>query len=427
MHEEGGIKTVNRVMLVSAARTPLGAFCGRLESLPEQQLGAAAMGETVRRAGIDPALIDEVIAGIAKQTSRPSNGGRHAMLLARLPEKIPAYTVQRQSASGLQAVANGYWAIRCGDAEVILAGGMESMSQIPFEIRNARYDFTGKNRQISDAIPDQETGAQPEERYGKLTTVQEDWKRKGIYEILNQLYSEIWVYGNKKFYDPIQEYAIPKRISEKMLFTGYIPRKVPDKKAVRQIRKEQGLAQDEKLVVVTTGGGGDGFAVMDTYLSMLESTLSPLPFKSVLITGPFMADRETKKVIERARRLGVRTYQFCRVMEKMLASADLVVSMGGYNTVCEILSQGTPALIIPREVPRKEQLIRAQVLYNHHLVDYIPWHSFSPINLQERVLAILERPEPYRDAISRFKLTGYEIMRRRLEAFLKKRPAKDRT
>lgn len=172
MHEEGGIKTVNRVMLVSAARTPLGAFCGRLESLPEQQLGAAAMGETVRRAGIDPALIDEVIAGIAKQTSRPSNGGRHAMLLARLPEKIPAYTVQRQSASGLQAVANGYWAIRCGDAEVILAGGMESMSQIPFEIRNARYDFTGKNRQISDAIPDQETGAQPEERYGKLTTAQ---------------------------------------------------------------------------------------------------------------------------------------------------------------------------------------------------------------------------------------------------------------
>ena len=255
-------------------------------------------------------------------------------------------------------------------------------------------------------------------------TVQEDWKRKGIYEILNELYGEIWVYGNQKFYDPIQEYAIPKRISEKMLFTGYIPRKVPDKKAVRQLRKEQGLATDEKLVVVTTGGGGDGFAVMDTYLTMLESASSCLPFKSVLITGPFMADRETKEVIERARRLGIRTYQFCRVMEKMLAAADLVVSMGGYNTVCEILSQGTPALIIPREVPRKEQLIRAQVLYNHKLVDYIPWHSFSPVMLRNRVLAILERPEPYRDAISRFELTGYEIMRCRLEAFLNKESQK---
>jgi predicted glycosyltransferase len=257
-------------------------------------------------------------------------------------------------------------------------------------------------------------------------TVQEDWKRKGVYEILHQLYSEIWVYGNQSFYDPIREYAIPGRISEKMLFTGYIPRKIPGKKATKQLRKEQGLVNDEKLVVVTTGGGGDGFAVMDTYLSMLESASSSLPFKSVLITGPFMAEQETKEVIERARRLGVRTYQFCRIMEKMLAAADLVVSMGGYNTVCEILSQGTPALIIPREVPRKEQLIRAQVLYHHKLVDYIPWNSFSPVTLRERILAILERPEPYRDVISRFELTGYEIMRRRLDAFLNNDPQKDR-
>ena len=158
---------MNRVMVVSAARTPLGAFCGQLESLSEQQLAAAAMLEAVRRAGVEPGLIDEVIVGIAKQTSRPSNGGRHAMLLARLPEKIPAYTVQRQSASGLQAVANGYWAIRCGDARVVLAGGAESMSQIPFEIRDSRYVL---GCGIVDAIPAQETGAQPVERYGPLTT-----------------------------------------------------------------------------------------------------------------------------------------------------------------------------------------------------------------------------------------------------------------
>ena len=163
---------MNQVMVVSAARTPLGGFCGRLEGLSEQQLGAAAMLEAVRRAGIEPSMIDEVIVGIAKQTSKPSNGGRHAMLLARLPENIPAYTVQRQSASGLQAVANGVWVIRCGDAGVILAGGTESTSQIPFEIRNARYDFTGKGRDIIDAIDAQETGAQPVERYGILTASQ---------------------------------------------------------------------------------------------------------------------------------------------------------------------------------------------------------------------------------------------------------------
>ena len=161
---------MNHVIVASVVRTPLGAFCGQLESLSEQQLGAAAMQEVVRRAGAPAEKIDEVIVGIAKQTSRPSNGGRHAMLLAHLSELIPAYTVQRQSASGLQAVANGYWAIRCGDAGMVLAGGMESMSQIPFEIRDARYAFDGKRREIIDAIPAQEAGAQPAARYGLVTT-----------------------------------------------------------------------------------------------------------------------------------------------------------------------------------------------------------------------------------------------------------------
>lgn len=163
---------MTKVLVASAVRTPVGAFCGKLSGLSEQQLGAAAMSEAVRRAGIEPSYIDEVIAGIAKQTSKPSNGARHALLLARLPDNIPAYTVQRQSASGLQAIVNGSWAIRSGEAAVVLAGGMESMSQIPFEIRNARYDFTGSRREIIDAIDAQATGAQPVESYGLLTSVE---------------------------------------------------------------------------------------------------------------------------------------------------------------------------------------------------------------------------------------------------------------
>lgn len=163
---------MDQVIVASAVRTPLGAFCGQLEGVSEQQLAAAAMREAVARAGMPAEKIDEVIVGIAKQTSRPSNGGRHAMLLARLPEQVPAYTVQRQSASGLQAVVNGYWAIRCGDAGVILAGGAESMSRIPFEIRDARYAFDAKRREILDAIPAQEAGAQPASRYGLVTAAQ---------------------------------------------------------------------------------------------------------------------------------------------------------------------------------------------------------------------------------------------------------------
>jgi predicted glycosyltransferase len=252
-------------------------------------------------------------------------------------------------------------------------------------------------------------------------TVRKDWREKGVYKILDELYSEIWIYGNQEFYDPVSEYAISDAVKSKMHFTGYIPRKIPSKEAVKNIKKENGLAEDEKLVVVTTGGGGDGFAVMDNYLSMLESA-DHIPFKSILITGPFMPKQKRKKVFKRARRLGVRTYHFYRQMEKIFAAADIVVSMGGYNTLCEILSQGTLSLVIPRETPRKEQLIRAQAFQRQNLVDYVRWGDFAPEILLQKLLAILEKPQLYLEAISRFRLTGIETMQKRLQEFRCKKP-----
>jgi predicted glycosyltransferase len=248
-------------------------------------------------------------------------------------------------------------------------------------------------------------------------SVKRDWQQKGVYEILDELYSEIWVYGIRKFYDPVQEYAISEAINRKLHFTGYIPRKVSDDKAVRQIKKEQRLNKNDKLVLVTIGGGGDGYNVMDTFLTMLESEMSSPPFKSVLITGPFMPRKKRMEIFDRARRLGVRTYRFYRKMEKIQAAADLVICMGGYNTICEVLSQGTVSLIIPRETPRKEQLIRAQVLHSQKLSDYIRWNDLSSQILRNKVLSLLEAPEPYQEAISRFRLTGIETMRRRLQLF----------
>ena len=252
-------------------------------------------------------------------------------------------------------------------------------------------------------------------------TVKKDWKRKRVYEHLEMLYSEIWIYGNRKFYDPIAEYDISESVSRKMHFTGYIPRKIPSKEAVRAVKKEHGLKDGEKLVVVTTGGGGDGFRVMDTYLAMLESLSQTPPFKSVLITGPFMPKQLRKDVFKRARRMGVRTYHFYRQMEKIFAAADIVVSMGGYNTLCEILGQGTTCLVIPRETPRQEQIIRARSFHRQGLVEYIPWADYAPDLLRDKILYLLENPEPYREAISRFKFTGIETMQRRLVNFRCKR------
>jgi predicted glycosyltransferase len=104
-------------------------------------------------------------------------------------------------------------------------------------------------------------------------------------------------------------------------------------------------------------------------------------------------------------------------MEKIFAAADIVVSMGGYNTLCEILGQGTISLVIPRETPRREQIIRARAFARQNLVDYIPWGEFNSELLKQKLFALLENPEPYHGAISQFRLTGIETMKRRLHEF----------
>ena len=246
--------------------------------------------------------------------------------------------------------------------------------------------------------------------------VRKDWSQKGVYEALDQLYSEIWVYGHQNFYDPIREYAIPSTTRSKIHFTGYIPRKIIRPKEAARIRREFRVQADEKLVVVTTGGGGDGFAVMDNFLSMVESAKGQVPFKGVMVTGPFMPKKQRQALHGRARRQGIKFFYFYRKMEKLIAAADLVVSMGGYNTLCEILSQQRITLVIPRETPRREQLIRAQAFHRQKLVDYIPWSRLDPRTLNDRIRNLLDHPEPYRTAVKKFQLTGIDTMCQRLGA-----------
>jgi acetyl-CoA C-acetyltransferase len=130
--------------------------------MSEVRLSSLSISEVIHKANIDPYLIDEVIIGNAKQTSIPSNMARYAMLEAELPAEIPAYTVQRHSASGLQAIVNGYYNIKSEQANVILAGGAESTSMIPREIQNARFSFNDETEFVMNPIAEQIAEAQPE-------------------------------------------------------------------------------------------------------------------------------------------------------------------------------------------------------------------------------------------------------------------------
>ncbi len=246
-------------------------------------------------------------------------------------------------------------------------------------------------------------------------TIQE-WEEKSIYEAMREYYDEIWVYGRQDFYDPIREYRIPQEVASRIHFTGYIPRKVPSVEDIRSTRSELGLHNDEKLILVTIGGGGDGHPVVRTFLKAFDPKEGGVPAKTrvVIVTGPFISSRDYQEILRLSNSLGFRTLKFHRFMESLIGAAQVVVSMGGYNTVCEIVSQAKPFLILPRTVPREEQLIRAQVLCSQGFCDYLHPDEVTPQNLRDRVLALLRNGSSFRKRMASFPFTGLDVIRQRI-------------
>ena len=249
------------------------------------------------------------------------------------------------------------------------------------------------------------------------SVVCKDWSAKDVYRYLEELYDEIWVYGNREIYNPIVEYKIPPILESKICFTGYIPRKQWPPGVRKKIRKRYRILDEDIFILVTAGGGGDGCELLEHYLSMHDFFPTSLPFKSLMITGPFMPKTSRERLKEKAKRFGIKSQPFHPQMEQLIAAADLVVSMGGYNTICEILSQQTPALIIPRETPRKEQLIRAEKLTAQGLIDFLPWKEVSAQLLRDKIVTILGKSELYKKKMADFQLSGLDTMRERIEHF----------
>lgn len=245
--------------------------------------------------------------------------------------------------------------------------------------------------------------------------IQEDWQSKNVYSYLEKLYDEIWIYGDRNVYDPVEMYKIPESLHKKIKFTGYIPRKQLPAKTKATVRKRYRILDDDPFILVTTGGGGDGYEVLEHYISMHDYYPTSLPFKSIIITGPFMPKKKREQLKKRAKRFGIKTLPFHPRLEELIAAAELVISMGGYNTICEILTQQTPSLIIPRQTPRKEQLIRAQRLKREGLLDFIPWTEVTPQLFREKIISMLNNQKQYIDTIKAFKLTGLDIMTTRLK------------
>jgi len=197
--------------------------------------------------------------------------------------------------------------------------------------------------------------------------IQGQWRELGVYDALEQLYDGIAVYGSAALYDVAEAYDIPAAVQPKLHYCGYVVRDPPalDRDAVRQ---QLGLPPGGPLIVATVGSGSDGYPVLEAAQAAVERLGAQVPgLHAVMVTGPFMP-AEQQAVLQ------ARATATCRVVsqaDNFTLMADAVVSMGGYNSVCEALAVARPLVIVPRATHKVEQQIRAETLAARGLARWV--------------------------------------------------------
>ncbi len=217
------------------------------------------------------------------------------------------------------------------------------------------------------------------------------WQRLGVYDVLDELYDEIWVAGCRAVFDPVQLYEFPARVAAKVRFCGYVVRSDAETD-LAALRRELRLT-DRPLVVASCGGGGDGATLLETFVEAVRPLLAG-GLQAAVFLGPDMppAQRRELKRLLLPLSAHVATYDFRPDLVAFLRLASVSVSMAGYNTMCETLALGTPALVVPRTTPRLEQVLRARAFEGHGLARVIPPDQLTPEALRRALQEVLAMP-----------------------------------
>ncbi len=213
------------------------------------------------------------------------------------------------------------------------------------------------------------------------------WEKNKYYDLIEKFYDSILVVGAREIFDLGMEYRFPSSCLDKLNYCGYL-RREKGVKSKKDIQKELDIDK-EKLVLVTPGGGEDGFNLIKVYLQGLQD-LNPEPdFKSLVIHGPEMSNENQKEIRKLASQLpSVCLKEYTDDMMAYMSAADLVLSMGGYNTICEILSLKKRAIVVPRVIPVVEQWIRARRMARRGLFRFI-----HPENVASKSILALVQEE----------------------------------
>jgi predicted glycosyltransferase len=216
------------------------------------------------------------------------------------------------------------------------------------------------------------------------------WRKNGCFEAIEAYYDQVLVVGEPDIFDLRREYAFPPFAAAKVSFCGYIGRQ-PGRRARADVRRELGVRDGEPLVLVTPGGGEDGHALVDACLAGLAALPAGRRPRTHIVCGPEMGEAARASVHRAAASIVQASVQdFSDDMMSLMGAADVAVAMGGYNTVCELLTLGRRAVLVPRVKPGVEQLIRAQRMSAAGLVRMVHPEQLSPGALMDAVHAELD-------------------------------------
>ncbi len=243
------------------------------------------------------------------------------------------------------------------------------------------------------------------------------WEKSGYHEAIRAHYDQVAIVGTEDVFDAVTEYRFPEATADRVRYCGYIKRPAPARTR-DQVRAELGFGA-EPMVLVTAGGGADGYAMMKTYLQGLAARGPGKPFRTLLISGPEMSPAQRQEIIGLAERCpGVTVKEFDRDMIGSMNAADVVIAMGGYNTVCELLTLRKKSIIVPRVRPVQEQWIRAERMQAMGLLRALHPDQLTPESLIAAVDEELGRDNVRSHALYNFAMDGLPRIGRLIQELL---------
>ena len=302
---------MREVVIASAVRTALGSFGGSLKDVPAVDLGALVIKEALNKAGVKPECVDEVLMGNVIQAGLGQNPARQAAVKAGLPVEIPSMTINKVCGSGLRCVALAAQMIKAGDADVIVAGGMENMSQGPYVLRTARFgQIMGDGKMVDAMVNDALTDAFNGYHMGiTAENIAEQWgltrEMQDEFAANSQIKAEAAIKAGK-FKDEIVPVVIPQRKGDPIVFdTDEFPRFGTTAEKLAKLRPA--FKKDGTVTAGNASGINDGAAALVVMSAEKAKELGVTPIckivsygskgldPSIMGYGPFYA---TKKALE---------------------------------------------------------------------------------------------------------------------------------